>query len=204
MDTPNVVYQITNTITNEVYVGSTKRGFLWRKRRHLTALERGRHHNRHLQYAYEKYGRESFIFEIVEQVGDSSVLIDRETFWSKELGATYNIVKNIKSHIGCSRTEETKRKISKSLRGRTISTEHKEAIRRSMVGKKHTKERSQKIGDAHKIPIVQCDMNWTPVKEWPSSKDAADSLGLKVGKLYNCLNGRKKSHAGYRWMRKPT
>ena len=53
------VYLIKNTISNNVYVGST-RLFKRRFAQHITALNKGSHQNKHLQAAWNKYGKEAF------------------------------------------------------------------------------------------------------------------------------------------------
>lgn len=53
-------------INKTAYVGQTI-DIDRRKRNHLSALERGNHHNLYLQRAYDKYGRASFEFHILEQ-----------------------------------------------------------------------------------------------------------------------------------------
>lgn len=202
MEIQNVVYKIVNTQTNDVYVGSTKRGLVWRTRKHLRELDRKIHHNRHLQNAYNKYGKDSFVFSVLELVEDSELLTECEQKWINKLNPTYNVMRDIKSHIGCKRSEETKAKISESLKNRPLSDAHKNSIRKTMLGSKHTEDRKRKIGEAHKIPIVQLDMKNTPVAEWPSIKDAAIALGFNKAKISNCVCGRKKSYKGFIWIKK--
>lgn len=67
------VYQIRNLTDGKVYVGSTKE-FKTRKSSHQRTLRKGTHHNKHLLSAFQKYGEENFIFEVLEVVeGDRAV-----------------------------------------------------------------------------------------------------------------------------------
>lgn len=63
------IYQIRNLINDAVYIGSVlHRDPKHRKHRHFTDLRGGYHHNSHLQRAWNKYGENNFVFEILEEV----------------------------------------------------------------------------------------------------------------------------------------
>lgn len=59
------IYCIRNQINNKIYIGSTKRSFGERKDKHSTLLRKNKHHNEHLQNAWNYYGEENFSFEIL-------------------------------------------------------------------------------------------------------------------------------------------
>lgn len=59
------IYTITNKINGKIYVGKTY-NFFNRKSQHKCALRENTHENRHLQRAWNTYGEDSFIFEILE------------------------------------------------------------------------------------------------------------------------------------------
>lgn len=76
----NVIYKIRNLINGNFYVGSTtNRKERWRT--HRNKLRGGRHHCRHLQAAWAKYGEERFIFEVVEEVPAWDTLQAAEDVW---------------------------------------------------------------------------------------------------------------------------
>jgi group I intron endonuclease len=63
----SAIYCIENTINGKSYIGGTdsiKRRFASHKR----DLKRGNHRNAHLQNAWNKYGKDAFRFEILEEV----------------------------------------------------------------------------------------------------------------------------------------
>lgn len=74
------IYIIRNLVNGKVYVGSSV-DLCRRKEQHLSDLRRGSHINAHLQRAYNHYGLESFEFEVLEQVEDTTSLIAREQHW---------------------------------------------------------------------------------------------------------------------------
>jgi group I intron endonuclease len=73
------IYIIKNTQNNKVYVGSSV-NVKNREYKHFWMLGRGVHDNPHLQKSYNKYGKSSFIFEVVE-ICDDSKLIDKENYY---------------------------------------------------------------------------------------------------------------------------
>lgn len=71
------IYKITNLINNKVYIGSTK-SYNRRISYHKSDLNNNKHINNHLQAAWNKYGKDNFLFEIVEEVKNSEELLKIE------------------------------------------------------------------------------------------------------------------------------
>lgn len=113
------IYKIRNIINNKIYIGSAK-DFDKRKKRHLRDLRANKHYSILLQRAFNKYGEENFVFEIIEEFPYSIEIKDREQYWidelkTKEIG--YNIADAsfgdvISNHPN---KEEIRKKISKTL-----------------------------------------------------------------------------------------
>jgi group I intron endonuclease len=95
-----VIYKISCSSNNKVYIGST----INVKRRwegHRGTLKRGINKSTLLQNSWNKYGKDSFSFEIIENV-DISKMFEREQFWIdyyKSANPQYglNIVSNVLS-----------------------------------------------------------------------------------------------------------
>lgn len=163
MERKNVIYSITNVVNGKKYIGSAI-SFEKRKRDHLNRLKNNKHHSVKLQNSYNKYGKDSFIFNIIEEVLDVKILIEAEQKWIDEVKPEYNmtLIAGLNSHLGMKRSDETKRKISESLTGKNLSEEHKESIRKTLTGKKLSEEHkenirksnqnSEKFKDARKNP----------------------------------------------------
>lgn len=149
------IYQIMNMTDKKRYIGSAvdidKR---WRS--HKNALNKGIHHNKYLQRAWNKYGKENFLFEIIA-ICDNEVLIEQEQHYFDKLKPEYNVLRIAGSVKGYKHTEEAKRKISCanaiSLKDRIIPEETRRKMsisktgeKNSFYGKKHSEETKIKIG----------------------------------------------------------
>lgn len=73
------IYKITCLSTNEIYIGQSI-AIARRLATHKRELKNGTHYNKHLQKTYDKYGKESFTYEILEQC-PSTKLNEREKFY---------------------------------------------------------------------------------------------------------------------------
>lgn len=120
------VYKITNTANGKFYVGSSN-NIKNRWYQHKNSLNEGTHNNIHLQNAWNKYGGQSFKFEIIEEC-DPKNQFEREQFYLNNLNPFddngYNIVRQIsKEHMSdhymikkcdrCSKTYNTFSHLSK-------------------------------------------------------------------------------------------
>jgi len=83
------IYRIRNIINQHVYIGSS-----WdvnsRHAEHFRDLRAGHHPNKHLQSAWNKYGGEAFVFELVE-LCTLECLIEREQHHIDTCKPEYNI-----------------------------------------------------------------------------------------------------------------
>jgi group I intron endonuclease len=74
-----------------VYVGQSKIPNN-RRSRHWELLRGGKHENPNLQEAYDKYGKDAFVFKILEHC-EPDKLLEREEHWiNKFLDNCYNVV----------------------------------------------------------------------------------------------------------------
>lgn len=64
-----VIYQITNMVNGKYYIGSAE-SFARREWQHKYDLKRGVHKNPRLQAAWNKYGAEAFVFEVIEEIAE--------------------------------------------------------------------------------------------------------------------------------------
>lgn len=92
------IYRITNTINGKVYIGSSVdvRG---RFNSHKSDLKLNKHGNSRLQRAWNKYGEQAFVFEIIEECAPDTVrsieqrYLD-ELFLKHDRNTFYNLYSN--------------------------------------------------------------------------------------------------------------
>jgi group I intron endonuclease len=82
------IYEIVNLKTNKKYIGSAV-NFDRRKKVHLYELKKNIHHSKLLQNSWNKYTPKDFIFNIIEEVFDRTILLEREQHWL-DYYQTYN------------------------------------------------------------------------------------------------------------------
>lgn len=114
------IYKITNTITNDFYIGSAV-NFKNRRWGHISSLKKNKHKNRFIQNSWNKYGENAFIFEIVEIVDAKENLIDREQYWIDTLSPTFNLAKKAGSPLGVKHSEKSRKNMSLAHKGKSLS-----------------------------------------------------------------------------------
>lgn len=85
------IYKIINILNNKIYVGSSI-NVTSRIRYHFNDLKAKRHANKHLQNAYNKYGKEIFTWILIERCKKEELLV-REQYYIDTLKPKYNICK---------------------------------------------------------------------------------------------------------------
>ena len=140
------IYKITNLIDGKVYIGQTV-NYNKRKKRHLSSLKNGNHHNEHLQRAFDKYGEKSFKIELIEKC-DAKELDKKEKRYIKEFDAC-NHDKGYNMMFGGQQfrnfTKEVRLKMSKASKGRKFTSEHKRRIGMAHRGRKLSQEHIDKM-----------------------------------------------------------
>lgn len=113
------IYKIQNKISGKLYIGSS---YNIRERiiNHKSMLRCNKHHSIHLQRAYNKYGINNFIFEILEECDINDLMVKEQYYIDKyDFNNLYNILP--KSSPGF--TKKHKRSsIIKSQRSRGYSS----------------------------------------------------------------------------------
>lgn len=159
------IYKIENIVNKKIYIGSAKniknRWYI-----HKSTLNKNKHENSYLQYAWNKYGKDNFKFEIIEEV-DLDKLIEREQYYINlynvcDRNHGYNLAPNAGNTLGFKFSKESKFKMSQLKKGKpsvrgsyVMSKETKKKIgdanKISQIGRKHSDETKNKISKANKI-----------------------------------------------------
>ena len=125
------VYKIENKASGDLYIGSCV-DFKRRKNRHLRALRTGKHHSRFLQRAWNKYGEDSFIFEILEECSKLEC-ISKENQYFDKLRPKYNMCPIAGRSTGYKHSKKSLQKMSRSLKGRKPANSNLEVNSKKVI-----------------------------------------------------------------------
>lgn len=135
------IYQIRNLNNNHIYVGQSY-DIPHRFAQHKYMLRKKCHFSKHLQFAWNKYGENSFVFEVLD-VCNTYELDEREQNIIDKYKPEYNSkILVAKSNLGFHLSEESKLKISKSKTNPNIETRRN--LSESHKGKKQSQETIRK------------------------------------------------------------
>ena len=148
------IYSILNKVNGKIYIGQTidsKRRF----KEHKSELRRNNHYNPHLQYAWNKYGEDSFEFNILEYC-ELDKLNDNEIWWISYFDSTnklkgYNQTTGGEDNKGSANpmygkhhSLKSREKMSNSRKGTQKGSNN------NFYGKKHSVESRKKMSEARK------------------------------------------------------
>lgn len=112
------IYQIRNIFNGDIYIGQTT-NFSKRRREHYRNLNKNLNKNPHLQKAFNKYGADNFVFEILLYC-EPFELTRYEQKMVDILNPKYNILKEcVETARGVKRSEETINLLSISHMGKS-------------------------------------------------------------------------------------
>lgn len=144
------VYAIVHLASGKLYVGSAV-NIARRWSIHCLHLSRNTHHSRRLQNAWNKHGKDAFVFVVVRfcPVAD---LISEEQRWLDETDAAgrhgYNSSPTAGSPLGVKHTLETRAKLSAAQRGRKHTLETRAKLVAAMKGRMFTPEHRANVAAA--------------------------------------------------------
>ena len=178
------VYKITNTVNQKSYIGiSIYEPEKRRIRDHLTG--RG---NRILANAIKKYGRDAFIYEILEKDVFPEILPDLEVAYIAKFKTVRPLGYNLTTggEIAKSLSEETCRKISESNTGKKRSIETRQKMSDARKSEKNPNygkpawNRGEPLSTEHRKKISEAK------KGIPRSKETREKLRIaNLGKRYS-------------------
>lgn len=215
------IYKTTNNINGKIYIGQ-----------HITdRLSDGyKGSGIVIEQAFKKYGKHNFKMDILEfYEGDS-----KEEFNNLERSYIEKF-DSINPEIGYNRTlccgggflgeevykkrfyrhsEEAKRKISIANKGKVISKESIEKMRKIKLGKINNNRKKKTIEERKKRvisrkrerPILQYDLNGNFIREWESVCEAGKFYGLCYGAsaIKVACDNPNRTCKGFKWKYKET
>ena len=122
-----VIYQITNMLTGDFYIGSTQ-SFPRREWQHRYHLRKNEHKNPHMQASWNKYGEEAFVFEVLEEISEDENVFDVENQYLHQLVGTascFNVNKDASApRLGQTLSAESRAQLSKNRKGKHAGSNH--------------------------------------------------------------------------------
>lgn len=128
------IYKCTCLSNEKSYIGQA-RFLLKRKQQHIYELKNNKHYNLHFQRAWNKYGEENFIWEILELCLEDK-LDEREIYWIEKYDSLVNGFNQTAGGGGIrgyKQSDELKMKHAEITR-KTWTDERREKVRVSMLG----------------------------------------------------------------------
>lgn len=223
------IYLRTNKINGKKYVGQvTTKRFKARQNKWKTISVQ--YAGKAIDAARAKYGIESFDFKILKECEDEE--LDKwEIYFIKELNTKvpygYNMTdggggtsgftiseetrkKLSETHKGKHHSDETKKKLSEThkgeknhMYGKHLSEETKKKIGRALKGKHLSEETRKKMSDnSSKKPVLQLNKETNEIiAEFPSIKEIERIFGYSHQNISACCNEKPqhKSAYGFKW-----
>lgn len=153
-----IVYKITNSINDKLYVGITCQSMGARWSKHISNANLNKQGGcRYLESSIRKYGSDNFKIDILEKVPNENIAKEREKYWIWKLGARnpavgMNLTDGGDGTTGHIVSQSARARISEGNRGRKRSDWHRRIISQTHKGKPKTEEHKRKIGDAQRGP----------------------------------------------------
>ena len=163
------IYMIINKINNKIYIGQA-RNIKERWKNHINDLKNNKHYNRHLQGAWNKYGKDSFEFIIICECEEKD-LDELEQYYIFSLDATNSMIGYNKAWGGKANkpTEETKQLLSEINKG-----------------EKHPKSKA--------IYCIELNRKFDYVRQ------IEEELQISHTDITRCCQGKRNTAGGYHWM----
>lgn len=216
------IYAIINLINGKLYIGQSN-NIQKRIRNHLILLRNGNHYNGHLQSAWNKYGEDNFDYVVLKECS-----VDELDYYEIKYIAEYKTADRACGYnLGagghrCSRSEETRKKLSIALKGREIKESTRRKLSQVNSGYKMTEGQLQKIKEKaaghpgaswnaeqralqrvnhpNRKAVKQIDLNnGTVLHTYMSMKQAADETGISRWHIFEVCNGLSNHAGGYKW-----
>ena len=208
-----IIYKAVNNVTGEIYIGKTTQGLEKRIVFHKKDFK-----NKEIRTpfykAIEKYGWESFSWEIIEFVDKDSDLNDRERFHIEQYRSKfgeliYNIAPggdggNLYNEMDQDYLASIKKKISTKVKSSERWNEkNKREFSLKMKGNKiMTPELCKKFSERSSLSyIVQLSKQGELLQIFDSPLDLKEKTGFIINSINSVAGKSNKSYKGYRWQK---
>jgi group I intron endonuclease len=181
------IYMIANKITRDMYIGQSK-DISNRFRNYFNLSYLKSKDSLIISRALINYGYNNFSVTILEYCDKSNLLV-REQYYLDKFKPQYNILKIARSSLNTKHTEDTKTKISKSLKGVYVKEKsslfgslHTEGTKKLMSLKKQ-RENNPLFGKSHKESTIEL------MRQKALNRKQSENINLKMSAIrWNPVN----------------
>ena len=153
------IYQIKNTVTDEIYIGKTRNEPNKRLMRHFKNARLGV--NSHLYNSMRKHGKDAFLLIVLEEnIQTNDDLNKREQYWISLLSPAYNMTKG-----GDGGDTSKSKKWLLSMQKYHSSKKSQDYATYGMLGKTLSEETKHQIGKANSYAISCEGMTFASIKQ---------------------------------------
>ena len=188
------VYRIYCPVSGKTYVGLSKT-LKKRQIHHFSQLKNNRHNNSYLQRHYNKYGRDSLVFEIIE-LCEYDKLREREVFYIQKYDSFNNGFNlSLGGEDNPMNHERNRIAVSVALKGHVKS---KEWIDKILASRDYDKAFKTKIENGTvKMVYAYSSKSGELILKMNGYKKMAQHLNINDSNIRQIITGKMKSCKGY-------
>lgn len=193
------IYCIENETNGRAYIGQSS-DIKKRWTQHKSDLRAGRHDNKHLQRAWDKYGEDCFLFSIVEEC-PVEMLDDAEILWIEYFEAYshgYNMTTGGDATRGLQAWNKGKHRSQRMRQILSECAKKRTGEKNPFFGKHHNEKTRSILSDRRSQPVVEVESGTI----YFSAKFADMMFGGKSSNVSKTLNNNKSRISyGKEWER---
>lgn len=209
-----LIYLITNKLNNKQYIGQTVVTLEKRWKRHCWNCT-SKYNDMPIDYAIKKYGKDNFIIKLLEICNNIDELNEREKYWALTLNTFSPNGYNLKAGNGHgAMSEETKRKIGASNKGKKASQESKNKMSEAHKGIRRSEQTKAKLSAywagkplsklAYVNALKACAKTYKLISpngtliEIYNMAEFCRNNNLSTSKMSLVVNGKRNKHKGWK------
>jgi group I intron endonuclease len=209
----NIIYKVTNTITKEIYIGSTTKSIEERKADHLQ--KSNKKVGSYFQEAIGTYGFDAFTWEQIDTASNIDELASKEIKYISEYDSLENGFNGDKGG-GFKKTiykYNLDGSINTTFENLTIAGNsidvRKQDISRACWSVNHTlggylwsyefKEKFIPESDYRKKKVIQCSLEGNVLAHYISASEASRKTGISKTCITRCCREEREQSGGFLW-----